>query len=62
MRYNFLFQIIRNLNYNLSEDGSPIEINDRERSKKLWKCREDRILHSLVNLAFQQKVTPFLYF
>lgn len=56
----FLFlQIIDNLCSGLSEDGSHFEISepDRTESKKLWRSRETRVLHSIVNVAFQQKVS-----
>lgn len=51
-------QILKNLNDDLSEDGSHIELtaNDRQESLKLWSSRETRVLHSIINLALQQKV------
>lgn len=49
---------MKNLKAGLSEDGSHFEISDcdREESKKLWQLREMRILHSIINIAFQQQV------
>lgn len=40
------------------EDGSPVELstNDKSEATKLWKTRETRVLHSVVNSALYQKV------
>ena len=53
------FQILHNLENGLCEDGSPAELSvaDRNESKKLWRNREARVLHSIVNCAIYQKVS-----
>lgn len=61
--YSHFLQIIDNLCSGLSEDGSHFEISepDRTESKKLWRSRETRILHSIINVAFQQKVSSIKF-
>ncbi|XP_044263196.1 trafficking protein particle complex subunit 12 [Tribolium madens] len=50
-------QMLDNLKQGLSEDGSPIEISelDRTDSIRLWMGRETRVMHSIVNCALALK-------
>lgn len=58
LRLLHIFQILKNLENGLSEDGSPAELNaaDAAESKRLWCNREIRTLHSIVNCAISNKV------
>lgn len=49
-------QILENLNDGLSEDGNPMELNDRVESVELWLGRLQRVQHSIVNCALMQEV------
>ncbi|EFA06807.1 trafficking protein particle complex subunit 12 [Tribolium castaneum] len=50
-------QMLDNLKQGLSEDGSPIEISESDRtdSIRLWTGRETRVMHSIVNCALALK-------
>ncbi|KAF4526745.1 hypothetical protein B566_EDAN015092 [Ephemera danica] len=50
-------KILSNLDAGLSEDGSPINLSDSDRSesRKLWQSREIRVLYSITNCAVYQK-------
>jgi hypothetical protein len=50
--------MLKNLDLGLSEDGSPINLSDLDRteSRKLWQSRELRVLYSITNCAVYQKV------
>ncbi|KAK9873398.1 hypothetical protein WA026_022460 [Henosepilachna vigintioctopunctata] len=50
-------QIIQNLNNGFCEDGNPMEIseNDRSDSFRLWKGREARVMHSIINCSISLK-------
>lgn len=50
-------QMLRNLGSGLREDGSPTEIKeaDRQDSIRLWRGREVRTMHSVVNCALALK-------
>lgn len=50
-------KILSNLDNGKSEDGSLIELSPKERdiSKQVWRSREARVLHSIVNVALMAK-------
>nr|CAD7425209.1 unnamed protein product [Timema monikensis] len=50
-------KVLNNLTAGLCEDGSPAELStaDRSESRKIWKSREARVLHSIINCALYQK-------
>ena len=54
------FQIIKNLNNGLSEDGTNLEManNMRDDSLKLWRTRMHRVMYSITNCAVSMKVRP----
>lgn len=56
-----ILQIQKNLDSDRSEDGSQLEITaqDRAESKRLWKAREKRVQHVIINVALQQKVIKY---
>jgi hypothetical protein len=58
MNFAFHFQILKNVDASLMEDGSPISITDADRAEsiKLWTSREIRVLYSITNCAIFQKV------
>nr|CAD7455995.1 unnamed protein product [Timema tahoe] len=55
--HTLLATVLNNLTTGLCEDGSPAELStaDRSESKKIWKSREARVLHSIINCALYQK-------
>ncbi|XP_075210633.1 trafficking protein particle complex subunit 12-like [Lycorma delicatula] len=51
-------KMLRNMGLCYSEGGSQLELTpqDRAESKRLWKQRETRVLHAIVNVALLQKI------
>ncbi|XP_044744408.1 trafficking protein particle complex subunit 12 [Coccinella septempunctata] len=51
--WSIVKQIRKNLQAGLCEDGNPLGINepDRANSEKLWRSREIRIIHSIIDCA-----------